>query len=73
VGIGRTGRRGRRGRATLVTQACLVGEAVVAHDQRGQAVGEGIDAGAGLRVGAIVGPDNVEARVDAWDREAVQG
>jgi hypothetical protein len=51
----------------------LVGEAVIAHDERGQAVGEGIDARARLRVRALVGPYDVEARVDARDGEAVQG
>lgn len=61
MGVGRIGRRRRRRRAVLITQAGLMGEAVVAHDQRGQAIGEGIDAGAGLGMRAFVGPDNVEA------------
>ena len=48
-------------------------EAVVAHDEGCQAIGEGVDARAGLGVGALVGPNNVETRVDARYREAVQG
>lgn len=48
-------------------------EAVVAHDKGGQAVGEGVDAGPRLGVGAFIGPDDVEAGVDAWDGEAVEG
>jgi hypothetical protein len=57
----------------LVAQAVLVGKAVVARDQRREAVGEGIDARARLRVGALIGPHNVEARVDARHGEAVEG
>lgn len=63
----------RIGIDALEPAAVLVGKAVVAHDQRGQAIGQGIDAGARLGVGALVGPHNVEARVDARDGEAVQG
>jgi hypothetical protein len=50
-----------------------VREAVVAHDQRGQAIRERVDAGARLRVGALIGPHNVEARIDAGNSEPVQG
>jgi hypothetical protein len=50
-----------------------MGEAVVAHDQRGQAVGESVYAGARLIVGAFIGPYYIEARIDAGDREAVEG
>ncbi len=63
---------GRR-KVTLLSRSVLVRKAVVAHDQRGQAIGEGVDAGAWLGVGALVRPDNVEARVDARDSEPVQG
>jgi hypothetical protein len=42
-------------------KAILVREAVVAHNQRCQTVSEGIHAGPGLGVRALVGPDNVEA------------
>jgi hypothetical protein len=62
-----------KGIVALVSEATLVGEAVIAHDQRGQAIGECIYAGPWFRVGALVRPDNIEARVDAWDREPMQG
>lgn len=51
----------------------LVREALVSHDERREAVGESIDARAWLHVGALVGPDNIEARIDAWYRETVEG
>jgi hypothetical protein len=70
----RSGRvRARRASRVLPVQLALVWEALVAHDERGQAVGESVNARARLHVGALVGPDNIEARVDAWDGEAVQG
>ena len=48
-------------------------KALLAHDQRGQPIGQGIDAGPRLGMGALVGPDDVEAGVNAWDCEAVEG
>ena len=57
----------------LPVSLALMWEALVSHDERRKSVGEGIDAGPRLHVGALVGPDNVEARVDAWYREAVEG
>ena len=50
-----------------------MGEAVVAHDKRRQAVGEGVHASARLVVGAFVWPYDIEARIDAWYREPVEG
>ena len=72
VGV-RGGPQQRSGRLSLQSQPVLVGEAVVAHDQRGQAVGEGIHARPRLVVGAFVRPYNVEARVDAGYRQSVEG
>jgi hypothetical protein len=57
----------------LLAKSVLVREAVFAHDQRSQAVRERIDARARLRVRAFVGPDDVEARIDARYCEPVQG
>lgn len=48
-------------------------EAVVAHDQCCETIGEGVDAGPGLRVRAFIWPDYVETRVDAGDGEPVEG
>ena len=72
-GVRRGRLRARRASRVLPVLLALVGKALVAHDEGGQAVGEGVNARARLHVGALVGPDNIEARVDAWDREAVQG
>lgn len=57
----------------LPVQLALVREALVSHDERRKPVGKRIDARARLHVGALVWPDNIEARVDARDREAVEG
>lgn len=59
--------------AELLSEAILVREALFAHDQGRKTIGQGIDAGAGLGVGALVGPDNVEAGIDARDGKAVEG
>ena len=63
--------RGRR--LSLQSQAVLVGEAIIAHDQRRETVRESVDAGTRLVVGTFIRPDNIEARVDARDRESVEG
>lgn len=51
----------------------LVGEAIIAHDQRRETVRESVNASTGLVVGAFVGPYNVEARIDAWYGQPVKG
>jgi hypothetical protein len=50
-----------------------VREAVVTHDQRCESISKGIYAGPGLGVRALIRPDNIEAGVDAWNCEAVEG
>lgn len=48
-------------------------EPILAHYQGREPKGEGIHTRPGLCVGALVGPYNVEARVDAGYRKAVEG
>jgi len=56
----------------LLLLPILVGEAVIAHDQCREAIGEGVHAGPGLCVRALVRPDDVETRVDARYGEPVE-
>lgn len=49
-----------------------MGEAVVAHDQGGEAVGKGVDARTRLGMGAFIGPYYIKAGVNTRDGEAVE-
>lgn len=51
----------------------LVGEAIIAHDQRREAVRKSVDASTRLVVGTFIWPYNIEARVDARDGQSVEG